>query len=107
MILCREVRDAERLRPELGGVQVVFWPGAVAWDSTRPVHPDDDFARDTARDCARTLGSHLVQCNWPQWLNDPGVTGLGGSLVVSPGGDLLHQCPLDEAGISIVTIEPS
>ena len=48
----------------------------------------------------------MVQCNWATSVNNPDVRGMGGSLVLAPTGELLHRCPLDTVGISIVEIDP-
>jgi omega-amidase len=103
VLLCREVRDAERLRDELGGVQLLFWPGVIAW-GTRGAHPENVITREIAQECARTLGAHLIQCNWASSLNQPVLRGMGGSMVLSPAGAILFECPLDEAGISLVEL---
>ncbi len=105
VLLCREVRDAEQIRPGFTDVQVVFWPGAIAWSSTEPTHPENVVTREIAVACARTLGVHLVQCNWPNSLNNPDVVGMGGSLVISPIGEIVHECPADQPGISLVTLK--
>ncbi|MBW3571534.1 MAG: hypothetical protein KY467_10540 [Gemmatimonadetes bacterium] len=63
------------------------------------------MTRDIACDCAQTLGVYLVQCNWPHSLNDPTVASMGGSLVISPAGEIVHECPADQAGISLVTLD--
>lgn len=104
VILCREVREAKELKPLIGGVDIVFWPGGITWNREGLGDPDDDVTPDIARSCARTLGSWLVQCNWPHSLNRPEITGMGGSVVLSPTGGLFHRCPEDEPGISLVEI---
>jgi predicted amidohydrolase len=105
VILCREVRDAERIREQLPEVRLVFWPGAIAWRSETG-DPENIVTEEIARACARALQCHLVQCNWASSLNRPELRGLGGSLVVSPGGEVLHRCPMDEAGITLVALDP-
>lgn len=103
--LCREVRDVEQLFPQVGGTDLVFWPGVISWDNDPYAHPDDDVTIEIAQTSARILGSYLVQCNWPNSVNRPELTAMGGSLVISPTGELLQQCPLDEAGVSVVTVD--
>lgn len=104
VLLCREVQDAEEARAALGGVHVVFWPGVIAWDAPDS-HPENVVTREMAADCARTLGAYLVQCNWASSLNDPTMRGLGGSLVVSPDGEIVHACPADAPGITVVALD--
>lgn len=105
VLLCREARDAEQARASLAGVRVAFWPGAVAWHDERPTHPENVVTREIASACARTLGAHLVQCNWPNSLNDPQTRGMGGSLVVAPRGEVLHECPADRPGITVIALD--
>lgn len=101
-VLCREIRDLDALSPLLREAEVVFWPGAIAWDGdeSHPDHVDEAMARRFARG----VGAYLVQCNWPGSLNRPDAAQLGGSIVVSPDGDLLHRAPLDEAGVWTVNL---
>jgi predicted amidohydrolase len=106
VMLCREVRDGEQLRGQLGGARLTFWPGAIAWDSA-PADPDNQVTPEIASACARALESYVVQCNWATSLNNPAITGMGGSLVIAPTGDILHRCLLDTPGISIVEIDPA
>ena len=105
VMLCREVRDGEELRGQLGGARLTFWPGAIAWDS-EPADPDSVVTPEIASTCARTLESYVVQCNWASSVNNAAVTGMGGSLVMAPTGAILYRCPLDTPGISIVEIDP-
>jgi predicted amidohydrolase len=105
VMLCREVRDGEEIRGQLGGARLMFWLGAIAWDS-EPADPENVVTPEIASTCARTLESYVVQCNWASSVNDAAVAGMGGSLVIAPTGDVLHRCPLDTPGISIVEIEP-
>lgn len=106
VMLCREARDGEQLRAQLGGARLMFWPGAIAWDNGAS-DPDNVVTPEIASACARTLESHVVQCNWSTSLNNPAIRGMGGSLVLAPTGDILHRCPLDTTGISVLEIEPA
>lgn len=107
VLLCREVRDAARAAPELAGARVVFWPGVIAWESGRPTHPESVVTREIAAECARTLGAYLVQCNWATSLNDPELPGLGGSLVFSPSGALVHRTSPDAPCLEAVEVDPA
>jgi predicted amidohydrolase len=106
VMLCREVRDGEELRGRLGGARLTFWPGAIAWDNGAS-DPDNVVTPEIASTCARTLESYVVQCNWASSVNNAAITGMGGSLVIAPTGDILHRCPLDTPGISIVELDPA
>lgn len=102
-ILCREVRDAAEILDSLRGVEVVFWPGVIGWGAP-PGDPEDAVTEAIAQDCARRLGSFLVQCNWPNSLNRPELEGCGGSLVLSPAGEVLARCPVGVAGTTLVEL---
>ena len=64
VLLCREVRDLEPIRPHVMGVRVLFWPGAIVWNSPRATRPENAVTRGIASAFSRTLGAYLVQCNW-------------------------------------------
>jgi omega-amidase len=109
-VLCREIRDAEQILPGFGPARVTFWPGIIDWpDPGAPARedadPDNMVTPEIARTFARTLDSYVVQCNWPNSVNRPGLTRMGGSLVLSPAGEVVHRCPLGEAGITCVALE--
>jgi len=104
VMLCREVRDAELLREQIPEARLLVWPGVIAWGSEAG-HPQNVVTKEIARACARTLNSHLIQSNWASSWNQPELRGMGGSLVISPRGEVLHECPRDEAGISLVEVD--
>jgi len=106
VILCREVRDAELLRSQLPETRLLVWPGVIAWDSEAG-QPDNVVTKEIACGCAHTLNAHLVQCNWASSQNRLEQRGMGGSLVISPQGEVLHECPRDEAGIYLVDVRLS
>lgn len=101
-IFCREIRDLQELRHELEGTRVVFWPSMIHFDldGEHPDHVDMEMAQAFAR----TLCCWLVQCNWPGSLNRPELPGAGGSLVISPGGELVHRLPHDRPVLDLVTL---
>jgi omega-amidase len=110
-VLCREIRDAEQILPGFGAARVTFWPGIIDWpDPAAPARgdadPDNMVTPEIARSFARTLGSFVVQCNWPNSVNRPGLARMGGSLVLSPAGEVVHRCPLGEPGITCVALYP-
>lgn len=105
VILCREVRDVDALRDSLRGADLVLWPGAVWWEGREEdAPPADRITLDDARACARALGAYLIQCNWPQSLNRPELTGWGGSVVISPDGEVVYRCLPDEAGMAVLSM---
>ncbi len=87
-VICREMLDP--IDPaQLGDVDVVFWPGYIAWDAG-----DDDYMGAVSR-VARALKAVVVQANWPDSLNAPETRGMGGSVVVGPDGELVFTGPRD------------
>lgn len=101
-IFCREVRDLGDLRQELEGTGVVFWPSMIHFDldGDHPDHVDVEMAQAFAR----TVGCWLVQCNWPASLNRPDLPGAGASLVISPGGEVVHRLPRDRSALDLVSL---
>jgi omega-amidase len=103
VMLCREVRDVDELRAGLSGIPLLLWPGAICWDRGGG-EPENRVTVDHARECAREMGAWVVQCNWAQTLNDPGARGMGGSLVVSPAGEVTQRCAFDAPGVTLAAI---
>ncbi len=104
VVLCREVRDAATIAAT-GTGGVTFWPGVIGWES-EVTDPDDDVTHELASECARALDTWLVQCNWAGSVNRPELTGTGGSLVLSPAGDVVYEAPRDVAGLFAYDLAP-
>ena len=98
-VLCREVEDGDAIAAQLppGHAELVFWPSLTSprADDAAPPYPP------LVQALARRSGAWWVQCNAPQALNTPAATGLGGSIVVAPDGDIRLQLPLDEPGLAV------
>jgi omega-amidase len=103
VILCREMRDLDALAGEMKGVEMVFWPGVIRWTDVVTV-PDNHVNLEHAQGCARTLGAWVVQCNWPHSLNGPPGAPMGGSVVLTPEGEILARAPLDEVSLTLVDL---
>ncbi|MGM9483566.1 hypothetical protein ACS5PN_20375 [Roseateles sp. NT4] len=105
-VLCRETLDGDALLPELSVVpddarpRVIFWPSYIS---------DADAGlcqayRDGAAALARGLGATVLQSNWPESLNEPGVRGFGAGVVIAPDGRLVQTLPRDEAALAVVDL---
>ena len=103
-VLCREVEDLALVRHHLptGAAELVFWPGAMG---RAPENRDENWVDcvPLAQQLARQSKAHVVQCNWPNALNDPDSPDafhLGGSKVLSPAGELLLTLPMHAPGLA-------
>lgn len=102
VIFCREVLDSiEALEIRPLKPSLILWPGFISW---RGVEGQSQAGRETgpemlerAKVLARECQAWLLQCNWPVSLNNPKQRGMGGSVVISPSGELQTQLPLDRA----------
>jgi len=50
---------------------------------------------------AQTLGSYVLQANWPESLNVPDALTMGESAVIAPDGDLLFSLPRNAKGLAV------
>jgi len=102
VILCREILDkADVLRDFQGAIDVLLWPGYISWD--QPGGAGEDYLA-VAKELARTLGVHLLQCNWPHAINDPSLRGMGGSVWLDPAGVLIRRAPADVPSMTLLTL---
>ncbi|QUJ69934.1 carbon-nitrogen hydrolase family protein (plasmid) [Photobacterium sp. GJ3] len=98
--LCREAEDVSWFVQQSQGVNFhfVLWPAYIG-------SQDNDVNHryfQGAVSIAQQLKTWVIQCNWPESLNDPSITGLGGSKVIAPDGRLILQMPVDEAAVAIL-----
>lgn len=113
-VLCRETLDGAAVLPELRAAltapagrpslaRVIFWPSYIAASD-----PEQAALTEAYRAGAQTLAAELqawvIQCNWPGSLNQPEARGFGGSVVVSPQGELVSRLPLDAAGLAVIEL---
>jgi len=94
--LCREVLDHDELVADLAGCDLVLWPGYIQQ------RPDDDGPDDlhtAAARLARSLGAWVVQANWASACNDPSLRGMGGSVWLSPDGEVVRRAPADTGAL--------
>lgn len=100
-VLCREVEDASAAAQCRSGegdaLDLVFWPSIV---TQSPPLPEDDYL-PAARALARSSGATVLQCNWPNAVNQPDNRDLGGSRVIGPEGEVLWSLPADQAGLGV------
>ena len=83
----------------LDGARLLLWPSHIQWRSE--TGPD---YRDAAVELARTLDCWIIQSNWATSVNDPTLRRLGGSLTITPSGDILGRAPFDEPHADIVEV---
>lgn len=107
-VICREVEDLAEVQTDFADEQpqVVFWPGMMGPDTGHPVRPGEPLRHiQQACEMARALGAWLVQTNWPQSLNYPEQNAhLGGSVVISPAGEVVARCPMSASGLGLFTL---
>lgn len=99
VMLCREALELDRFARLAGRIEALLWPSYVQWGAGQ-----DDYL-EAARAIARAAGAWVIQANWSTAVNEPGLRGLGGSLVVDPTGEVVDVAPEDAE--SIATFELS
>ena len=102
--ICREANDSSWFINECDpdSPDVVIWPSYIGRLSS---DCDDAAFNDGASRIAKTLSAYLFQVNWPISLNQPEATGLGGSKIFSPDGQVIAQLPTDEVCIGIFDLD--
>lgn len=104
-VLCREVDDFAALAPGLTDqrADLLLWPSYIAWP---PLAPRDapDYGPAAAA-LARQCKAVVLQCNWPQALNEPETCGMGGSRWIDSFGQEVLSLPQDQAGLAILGSE--
>lgn len=111
-VLCREMLDGDLLLAELGAAlpagctapRLILWPSYIG-DSDPEQAVLCAAYREGARVLARALGAWVLQSNWPEGRNQPGVTGFGGSLVLAPDGSTVATLPRDAAALELVMLD--
>jgi omega-amidase len=108
-VICREVGDLDRVCSQLppGSVDLIFVPGALRQDPTKP-RTDPPAYVDDIRRLAVATRAHVVHTNWPNALNRPeeSIDG-GGSVVANPRGELLFRLPMQASGMGLFTLGDS
>jgi len=105
-VICREIDDQDEVCADLAGetLDIVFWPGLMGPEKgTEDVDPPRHVQQ--ARRLAQRLGTHVVQSNWPNALNDPALGAhTGRSAVISPAGDLQFRLPQARPGLAVFVL---
>ena len=99
-VLCREVEDLQDVTADFGDAtpDIIFWPSFIG----RPVaEVEDAHYLPLAREMAQTLGSYVLQANWPESLNVPDALAMGESAVIAPDGELLFSLPRNAKGLAV------
>ena len=110
-VLCREMLDGAALMPELraalpaGDVRprVIFWPSYIGESDPEQAALCEAY-RHGAQVLARELGAWVLQSNWPEGLNLPGLQGFGASVVIAPDGERVRTLPHDAAALQVVDL---
>lgn len=110
-VLCREMLDGAELLPELRAAlpavderpRVIFWPSYVSESDAGQAAASEAY-RKGAAELARALGAWVLQSNWAEALNLPGMPGFGGSVVITPDGTRGAMLPLDQPTLAGVAL---
>lgn len=103
-VLCREVEDLGPVVEGLAGgdaPSLVFWPSFIGRPGSAPEDALEAQYLPAARRLAARLGCHVVQANWADSLNEPGMLHMGESAVLGPGGELLLRLPRNAFGLAV------
>ncbi|MFD2178357.1 carbon-nitrogen hydrolase family protein [Veronia pacifica] len=101
-LICREASDVSWFVNEFkqDKPDIILWPCYIGQWSTQP-DADSSAFESGVKWIAQQLGCYVLQCNWPQSLNEPDSTGLGGSKVVAPDGRNVALMPYGHACVGI------
>ena len=108
-VICREVGDLEAVVRELppGSADLIFVPGALRQDPTKPKTEPPEYVRDIQR-LATATGTFVVHTNWPNALNRPEESAeCGGSTVAAPSGEIMFRLPRQAAGVGVFNLGES
>lgn len=100
-VICREVEDADWLISQVRSCspEIIVWPSYISQSGN-----DNTLTGyfSAASEIAKELDAFILQCNWPQALNDQNIRGLGGSRIFGADGQCLFSMPLDQLAVSIL-----
>ena len=100
-VICREVEDADWFISQVRSCspEIIVWPSYISQSCN-----EDTVTGyySMASEIAKELDAFVLQCNWPQALNDQNICGLGGSRIFGTDGQCLLSMPLDQLAISIL-----
>lgn len=103
-IICREVEDIDWFISQFrsGAPQLIVWPSYIRQAGNEQRQTGYFSA---ASEIAKRLGAFILQCNWPNALNDQSIQGLGASRVIAPDGECVIALPTDQAALGIVELK--
>ncbi|WMN77827.1 carbon-nitrogen hydrolase family protein [Vibrio parahaemolyticus] len=100
-VICREVEDADWFISQVRSCspEIIVWPSYISQSGN-----DNTLTGyfSSASEIAKELEAFVLQCNWPQALNDQNIRGLGGSRLFGTDGKCLLSMPVDQLAISIL-----
>ncbi|ELV8592165.1 carbon-nitrogen hydrolase family protein [Vibrio vulnificus] len=100
-VICREVEDADWFISQVRS----YSPEIIVWPSYIRQNGNDNTLTgyfSSASEIAKELDAFILQCNWPQALNDQNIRGLGGSRIFGTDGQCLLSMPVDQIATSIL-----
>ena len=100
--LCREASDVNWVVEQLSvqSPSYILWPSYIGQPESS-VNTESTNYEEGSKKIAQSLSAMVIQCNWPNSLNNPNDNGLGGSKIISSHGDIIAQLPFDKNCIGI------
>ena len=105
-MICREIGDFDQVLSDVPAhsADIIFLPGALRPDPSKPVSDPPEFILDAQRLAIATRAS-IVQTNWPNALNQPEESVDGGqSAVISPRGELVFRLLRQASGLGVFNL---
>ncbi|MUJ20610.1 carbon-nitrogen hydrolase family protein [Aliivibrio fischeri] len=95
--LCREASDVNWVIEQLSSQSLSYtlWPSYIG-EAESSINAESTNYDAGSKKIAQSLSAMVIQCNWPNSLNNPNDNGLGGSKVISSHGDIIAQLPFDK-----------
>ncbi|ASP37820.1 hypothetical protein CHH28_03635 [Bacterioplanes sanyensis] len=103
-IMCREVDDLDWFFAESAGhdINLVVWPSYIG-DRDVPGNEGPNYY-DNAATLAQRLKAVVIQCNWPEALNEGPGADMYGSTVIGANGDTWFSLPAKQPYFGVVDL---
>ncbi|ODQ01425.1 hypothetical protein BGK46_16760 [Salinivibrio sp. SS2] len=100
--LCREASDFNWVVEQLSvqSPSYILWPSYIG-QSEFSVNTESTNYEEGSKKIAKSLSAMVIQCNWPNSLNNSNDKGLGGSKIISSHGDIIAKLPFDKNCIGV------
>ncbi|RYU47534.1 carbon-nitrogen hydrolase family protein [Aliivibrio finisterrensis] len=100
--LCREASDVNWIIEQLSSQSpsYILWPSYIG-EAESSINAESTNYDAGSKKIAQSLSTMVIQCNWPNSLNNPNDNGLGGSKIISSHGNIIAQLPFDETCIGV------